>query len=1373
MEFRFSRLVVIVFVLLCLGTPLHALVLPPPETTQVDPGKEAARLELAAAQRDTLERDVARRPAGDGAVAVKGELRQWHKVTLDLAGPFAAETDRLPNPFTDLRFDVTFTHESGSPEYRIPGYFAADGNAGTTSATSGTVWRAHLSPDKPGRWSYRITFVSGPSVATSGGGAPLAPYDGQSGIFLVAQTNKSGRDFRGKGRLTYTGGHYLRHAGTGQPFIKAGPDSPETLLAYSDFDGTIALKKNASLKTWAPHRGDWREGDPTWQAGKGKGLIGALNYLAAKGLNSFSFLTYNAAGDGDNVWPFISRDEKFHYDCSKLDQWGVVFDHATKLGLHLHFKLQEQENDDHRITAKRVEGSVPESLDGGKTGPERRLYLRELIARFGHNLGMLWNLGEENTQSADEQRAMADFIAATDPYHHHLVIHSFPQDQDRVYEALIGQQSVLTGASTQNLWSASHRQTLRWVRASAAAGRPWVVANDEQGPASVGVPPDIGFRGYAGIGNDGKTIGFDRHDIRQATLWGTLMAGGAGVEYLFGYQVAENDLNLEDFRSRERAWDDCRIALEFFADHKIPVEQMTNADELVDNPTHDNSRFCFAQPGQLYLVYLPKGGSAPLNLSAARGEFSVSWFNPREGGPQLTATPVAGGSTVMLSAPSQDDWLAVLRRADAAMSPSETPDPVFPYGAVYFRKSNPPAADWERDHATAVQSGMNNFRHWFIWSAIEVAPDRYDWRDYDRMMDLAAQNGIKVTLAEIVHAAPEWMFDQYAHARLRASDDSVAHSQNWVSAAVGGAPGLCLDNDDVRARAERFLTALVTRYRNHPAAWAWDLANEHSAQGGTPAKMYCFCEATQAKFRTWLKAKHGSLEKLREAWGRYSYATWENVHPPRSFSGYAESLDWLEFRNDNHFAERQWRTDLVRRLDPRNRITAHGVAGTLEGLARAANDEWRSAAQVDIWGFTWVASRKGSEPWKQFHAVDLVRAGSRGKPFWHAEAQAGPLWMQPQVLKRPREDGRITSAEDVRLWNFISMAGGATGILYPRWRPLLDGPLFGAFGPFGMDGGPTPRSEMAGEIARWANAHADVWKSKPVQGDVGIVYVPESQLFNYVQQGDTQHYAESMRGAYQAFFDSNIQADFVHLDDLAQYPLVYLPYPIHLKEASVRKLVAYVQAGGNLVCEGLPGYFGERGSVGPTQPGGALHSLFGAAESDVEFTPDLLENLTLKVNDRTVGGRYFIQHYTPDGGRIVGQFVGGGNAAIEHHFGRGRTLLIGTFPGAAYFLHHAEETKAFFASLLPWAQLAQGVRVSVPEVQARLHTGPGGAYLWVLNPTGQPRSLSVTLEPRHGSFAGGRDVWRPASRLTVSENQRIELTVGAKDAAVVLLERRP
>lgn len=53
--------------------------------------------------------------------------------------------------------------------------------------------------------------------------------------------------------------------------------------------------------------------------------------------------------------------------------------------------------------------------------------------------------------------------------------------------------------------------------------------------------------------------------------------------------------------------------------------------------------------------------------------------------------------------------------------------PDFPYGAVYFRHSNPPEEDWERDYQTAAEDGNNIFRHWFLWSAIEVAPNEYDW----------------------------------------------------------------------------------------------------------------------------------------------------------------------------------------------------------------------------------------------------------------------------------------------------------------------------------------------------------------------------------------------------------------------------------------------------------------------------------------------------------------------------------------------------------------------------------------------------------------------------------------------------------------------
>ena len=615
-------------------------------------------------------------------VEIGGELRQWHKVTLTLDGPQADEGAESPNPFRDYRMTVRFTHESGVPSYSVPGYFAADGNAANSSASSGNKWRAHLSPDKPGRWSYFISFVQGKNAAidaaAAGEGEPVVALHGLYGSFRIAATDKTLPDLRARGRLEYVGGHYLRFAGTGEFFLKLGTDSPETLLAYADFDDTTARKPAVPLHTYEPHVADWTKGDATWRNGRGKGLIGAINYLSSKGVNSMSFLTYNAGGDGDNVWPFVSRDDKLHFDVSKLDQWQIVFDHAQRRGLHLHFKLQETENDDNYrgdyrdgrppggLDSSAAPERVAESLDGGALGPERKLYLREIVARFGYQLALSWNLGEENTQSSAQQRAMAGHIRSLDPYTHHIVAHTHPHGQEQIYPGLLGEQSVLSGASLQNDWNVVHARTLQWLAQSRKAGRPWVVANDEQGDALSGVPPDPGYEGFAGKDSRGRVVQ-TIDDIRKLTLWGNLMAGGGGVEYYFGYLLPDNDMVAENLRSRDKSWDFGRIALDFFRANRIPFWTMSNADALVGNRAGDNSKWCLAQAGVIYLVYLPGGGTTSLDLSQASGRFTVSWFDPRHGGAlkQGRVASVSGGGTVALGeAPDSptEDWAIVIRR---------------------------------------------------------------------------------------------------------------------------------------------------------------------------------------------------------------------------------------------------------------------------------------------------------------------------------------------------------------------------------------------------------------------------------------------------------------------------------------------------------------------------------------------------------------------------------------------------------------------------------------------------------------------------------------------------------------------------------------
>jgi hypothetical protein len=75
-----------------------------------------------------------------------------------------------------------------------------------------------------------------------------------------------------------------------------------------------------------------------------------------------------------------------------------------------------------------------------------------------------------------------------------------------------------------------------------------------------------------------------------------------------------------------------------------------------------STRYCLAQPGSRYLVYLPDGGTAEVDLSAAPGRLSVEWYNPRTG-ESRAAPPVEGGAGRRFTAPFKGDavlWIAAL-----------------------------------------------------------------------------------------------------------------------------------------------------------------------------------------------------------------------------------------------------------------------------------------------------------------------------------------------------------------------------------------------------------------------------------------------------------------------------------------------------------------------------------------------------------------------------------------------------------------------------------------------------------------------------------------------------------------------------------------
>ena len=572
--------------------------------------------------------------------SVEGDLVAWHRVTVSFPGPATSE-EAEANPFRDYRLTVLFRNEASGKTVDVPGFYAADGNAAETSATAGSVWRAHFLPSEPGAWQFTTSFRTATDIALNEdpqAGEPTA-FDGASGMFIVEPADPNAPGFLSKGTLDYVGEHYLRFAETGEYFLKGGADSPENFLGYAEFDQTKDADAGSGsyehigevIHHYEPHVQDWNDGDPTWQDGKGKGMIGALNYLASEGMNSVYFLTYNLdEGDGRDVWMWSAEDVRDRFDVSKLDQWEIVFDHMDRLGLMLHVVIQETEND--------------RNLGGDASlNPIRKLYLRELIARYAHHPAIMWNLGEENNTPDKDRKEISAYMRSIDPYDHPITVHTHNNRALEFYRGILGAPN-FEASSIQSHPTRYYQEALGLSQLTAEAGRPWVIFGDEQAPASHGVIPDADDP--------------EHDEPRIEALWGNLMGGGSGVEWYFGHQYAHMDINMEDWRSRDIMWDQTRYALEFFHEY-LPFWEMT------PDPDRASVGRTLAKGDDILAIQIPAGGASVVRLG--EGEYTIRWFDPRNGGSlqEGSFSTISGPGEVPVGAPPSEprrDWVTLLVR---------------------------------------------------------------------------------------------------------------------------------------------------------------------------------------------------------------------------------------------------------------------------------------------------------------------------------------------------------------------------------------------------------------------------------------------------------------------------------------------------------------------------------------------------------------------------------------------------------------------------------------------------------------------------------------------------------------------------------------
>ena len=292
-----------------------------------------------------------------------------------------------------------------------------------------------------------------------------------------------------------------------------------------------------------------------------------------------------------------------------------------------------------------------EPFGGARMGNEdEQRYYRYTVARLAAFANVMWDVANEYRIFRDDAWAqkMGTLIKTCDPYQHLTSTHGHEDFRFRT--------SPWADFAMYQSWdeSGGHDFMLKNRRQQAATGRPIPQINEE-----------YGYEDHYPKWGGGRKAPARSADNRRRLAWGMYMAGG--------YQTTGERADQGTGRGPDSGggWingrgDETMTMLEGYG-HIVTCFtslrwwKMEPKDDLVSQGNN-----CLAEPGQQYLVYLPKGGKVGVKLGD--GTYQARWFNPRSG--QWTSIGSAMGPRwTSPKSPDDGDWAIVLRRENSEKRP--------------------------------------------------------------------------------------------------------------------------------------------------------------------------------------------------------------------------------------------------------------------------------------------------------------------------------------------------------------------------------------------------------------------------------------------------------------------------------------------------------------------------------------------------------------------------------------------------------------------------------------------------------------------------------------------------------------------------------
>ncbi|MEU1283410.1 beta-galactosidase [Kitasatospora sp. NPDC005856] len=512
-------------------------------------------------------------------------------------------------------------------------------------------------------------------------------------------------------------------------------------------------------------------------------------------------------------------------------------------------------------------------------------------------------------------------------------------------------------------------------------------------------------------------------------------------------------------------------------------------------------------------------------------------------------------------------------------------------GLLYGGDWNPeqwPEQVWAEDVKLMAEAGVNLVTVGvFSWARLQPDAHSWDFGWLDRLLDLVHRHGIAVDLATATASPPAWL--------VRARPELLPVTADGVRLEFGSRQHYCPSSPAYRDAAVRLTRALAERYRHHPALALWHIHNEYGDH-----VQECFCPASAADFRRWLRERHGDIEELNRSWGTafwsQHYNSFAQIEPPRTAPGPVnptQLLDWRRFCSDALLALHRAEKAVLDEVSPGVPVTTNFMS-MLKAL-----DYWEWSRHEDF--VSDDAYPDPADPRAHVTAAmnyDLMRSLKGGRPWLLMEqAPSAVSWRPVNVPKPP---------DLHRLWSLQALARGADGVLHFQWRASVAGAekFHSAMLPH--------RGTASRGWRETLRLGADLRRLGEIAGSRlrGQVAVPLDWDSWWALELDDHpsarmRWLDLLRPWYAALYERGVTVDFVPpTAALDGYPLVLAPNLYLLDTATADRLTAYVRGGGRLVCGPFSGIADRHDHIHPGGHPGPLRELLGIVVDEHWPIPD-------------------------------------------------------------------------------------------------------------------------------------------------------------------------